>query len=741
LLLLPYTKRMAEKPSSEAKSRWREVALYLIAIALCIWTTERVFKLRRADLSVPFVYFGDAVYYQTVIKGILTNGWYLHNDALGMPKGMDLHDFPMPEFFNFLLIKLLGYFTADHARVLNLFFLLMFPLTMLTSLYVLRRFKLSTLPALFGSLLYTFTNYHIRRNENHLMYAAYYMVPLMVLVLLWLCSGELSLTKIVNGQRRLDWRNPKLLCAGLICLLMASMGGAYYSFFALFLLLNAGLWRVVREKNWRALFLPVLLVLLVLTGFSATLLPNLRYRLQHGTVTVAQRGPAEAEMFGLKIAQMLLPIAEHRLAPLDEFRKKYDKAPLTNENTDAALGFIGGFGFLFLLGWLLYRRPAREARARTRHVELFEHLSVLNLAALLLGTIGGFGSLVAVLVTPQIRSYNRISIYISFFALFAVALLLEQLAQRYFQTGWRRVLFGVLVLSLAMLGVLDQTHKHPLPDYAVVKAEYQNDAEFFQRVEASAPARSMIFQLPAHVFPEGESYDHFKAYLHTRNLRWSYGAMKERPASLWQNEIAALPLAQMVEALATVGFCGLFNDRWLYKTGGAELEAELSKLLATQPLASGDNRFSYFDLTEYQRKLKASFSESEWRARQERLSNLILNYWRGEFSGLEGVPGNNWRWCGSDGELQIENSLARPRRVQIEMSISAANPGTLRIASPFFAETLPVNNQPQPFAKSFELAPGKHSIYFNCDAAPAQSEIDRRELVFRVNNFKLIEQE
>jgi len=185
---------MEENTSSNPTSRWREVALYLIAIALCIWATERVYKLRRADLSVPFVYYGDAVFYQMIAKSIIDNGWYLHNDALGMPKGMDLHDFPMPDNFQLLLIKLLGYFTADSARVLNLYFLLTFPLTTLTSLYVLRHFKLSPIPALFASLLYAFTNYHIRRNEHHLMYSGYYAVPLMVLVLLWLCRGELACT-------------------------------------------------------------------------------------------------------------------------------------------------------------------------------------------------------------------------------------------------------------------------------------------------------------------------------------------------------------------------------------------------------------------------------------------------------------------------------------------------------------------------------------------------------------------
>ncbi len=740
---------MTEDKSSKNKTRWREVALYLLAIALCIWAAERVYKLRRADLSVPFVYYGDAVFYQMVAKSIIDNGWYLHNDALGMPKGMDLHDFPIPDNFQLLLIKLLGYFTPDSARVLNLYFLLTFPLTTLTSLYVLRHFKLSPIPAVFASLLYAFTNYHIRRNEHHLMYSGYYAVPLMVLVLLWLCRGELSLTKTVGDQVKLHWRNPKLLAAVLICALTASTGGAYYSFFALFLLLSVGLWRVVRQKQWQAALLPVFLVLVTLACFGANLLPNILYRSQHGSVPVAQRSPGEAELFGLKLAQLLLPIPEHRVEALLELRQQYDRTPLSNENIDSALGFIGGLGFLFLLGWLLYRRPARDVGEAATPADFFDHLSLLNITAFLLGTVGGFGSLFAHFVSPQIRAYNRVSVYIAFFALFAVALLLDQLARRIFQKSgqksgqlsWRWVIFSALVLLMALLGVLDQTHKHPVPDFAEVKAEYLNDAEFFKRVEAVAPRHGMIFQLPVGLFPEGESYDYFKGYFHTRNLRWSYGAMKERPAYLWQKEVAALPPAQMVEALATAGFCGLTNDRSLYKDKGAAVEAELSRLLAVLPLVSGNNRFSYFDLTEYQRKLKAGFSESEWQARQEQLSNPILNYWRGEFSGLEGDKENNWRWCGSDGELQLENDSAHPRRVQIEMSVGSANPGKLRITSQFFTEELALTNQRLSFTKSFELPPGKHSIRFNCDAPHAKSDVDRRELVFTVNNFKLVEQE
>jgi hypothetical protein len=126
-------------------------------------------------------------------------------------------------------------------------------------------------------------------------------------------------------------------------------------------------------------------------------------------------------------------------------------------------------------------------------------------------------------------------------------------------------------------------------------------------------------------------------------------------------------------------------------------------------------------------------------ARQIQVLNPILAYWRGEFSGFEGNKEDNWRWCGSDGELQLENSFVRPRRIQIEMTLSTANPGKLRFSSPFFNAELSLDNQPQPFSQSFELPPGKHSILFFCDSQRAQATQDPRELVLRVNNFKLTE--
>jgi phosphoglycerol transferase len=87
------------------------------------------------------------------------------------------------------VVKLLTLFTSDHALALNLFYLLTFPLTAVTAFYFLRSLKYSFGPSLLVSLLYTFLPYHFFR-RYHLMMGAYYLVPLMVLVIVWVCLEQ-----------------------------------------------------------------------------------------------------------------------------------------------------------------------------------------------------------------------------------------------------------------------------------------------------------------------------------------------------------------------------------------------------------------------------------------------------------------------------------------------------------------------------------------------------------------------
>ena len=174
-----------------ANSRLRRICEYAVAVVLCLVIVTCVMRLWRANPRTPFEYGGDALFHGMVIKGIIDNGWYLRNDFIGVPGGAELFYFPMADNLHFLLIKLFSLFSSDYALIFNFYFLLTFPLTTISSLYVFRHFNISYLVAVWGSLLYTFLPYHFFRNQHHLVLAGYYIVPLMVMVLLWVLSGRL----------------------------------------------------------------------------------------------------------------------------------------------------------------------------------------------------------------------------------------------------------------------------------------------------------------------------------------------------------------------------------------------------------------------------------------------------------------------------------------------------------------------------------------------------------------------
>ena len=147
----------------------------------------------------------------------------------------------------------------------------------------------------------------------------------------------------------------------------------------------------------------------------------------------------------MKIAKLLLPITEHRLPAFAKLKSRY-LADFNHGSDESdrtvALGLVMGFGFLVLIADL-FCTGDREL------LDLMPLFSRLNLAAVLVATLGGFGSLFNFLVFPEIRVYARISVYIAFFALAA----LLQVLKRY-RVRWRGAWKKTLILNAAAAGIM-----------------------------------------------------------------------------------------------------------------------------------------------------------------------------------------------------------------------------------------------------------------------------------------------
>jgi phosphoglycerol transferase len=420
-------------------------------------------------------------------------------------------------------------------------------------------------------------------------------VPLMVLVVVWLALGEQFLIYVPENQRwpRLDLSNHKAIISVIVCVIVGSCG-VYYPYFSCFLLLVAGLTSWWNRRSFSYALTAVLLIGLVAGTVMVNHLASIAYQRTHGSVAMGSRSAGDAEVMGLKLTQLVLPIGGHRWEPLGALKYRYNLGPLVNENDTASLGFIGSVGFLILIGAIFSRRKAPD---------IIDRLSLLNVSAFLLATIGGFGVLFALLVSAQIRAYNRISVFIAFFSLITIAWLLDVVLRK-LPAKRLRIVYYLGLTVIVVIGVLDQTTTtfFFVPEYEKIKREYQSDSDFVGRIESSVPEHSMIFQLPYVPFPESPTvhnmidHEHFKAYLHSKTLRWSYGIPVGEKEDVWQREIATLPASELVERVRAAGFAGIYLNRDGYEDRGMRLETDLISLLKIQPIVNNEGNLVFFKL-------------------------------------------------------------------------------------------------------------------------------------------------
>jgi phosphoglycerol transferase len=553
-------------------------AVGIAALAATIPLVVAVYALRlwRGDLTVPLEYFGDVNLQHLLVKSVIDQGWYFENPSLGAPNQLELYDYPVlsGDTLNVVLIWLLGLFGAGSAAAMNLLYLASFPLVGLTAFLVLRRVGADPWAALVCASLYALLPYHFIRGEGHLFLSTYYAVPV----------GAFLALSVLSGDRlRLG------VAIGLAVLVGTASGSFYYAAFTLLLVVAAAVLRFVGWRERGALVTGGIVAAAILAVSLVQLSPTLIYRAANGpNDEVAKRFTFESEVYSLKLTQLVLPMDAHRIDALARLKRRYtERFPPVDANA-ASLGVVGTAGLVWLLAvvvGVLVRRRAPE-----RHVAL----ASLALVAFLVATAGGLGTLIGV-VFAQIRAWNRLSIFIAFLALAAVALGLTELGRRVRPPVYAAVLAGVLVV-----GIADQTSAAYIRPYDALEGLWRNDQEFFGSLESRLPAGAKVVNLPYEPFPEPAAgrqaiYEPVKAYLHSENLRWSYGAMRGRPED-WAAENATKPAAELVPAAREAGFAAIIVDRLGYGDDGAAAEADLRRVLGTEPERSPDGRYLFWTL-------------------------------------------------------------------------------------------------------------------------------------------------
>lgn len=685
-------------------------------------------KLWKMDADVPlFGADGDAGYYLATVKNVVEHGWFWHNPDLGAPFGQDNYDFAAPfgDVVHYVIVALLGLVLGDPVVVFNAFFLVCFPLIAVVAYAVLRDLGAARPAALVAGLLFVFLPYHLLRHQGHLFLTSYYSIPLGVWLVVTLAEGRTLFER--HAPRR------RLLAVAGACVVVGAASN-YYAIFALLLLVTVVPVAALSLRSWSVARQGAAVTAVILASFALCHSPALVYPLLHGpNDIVGARAPAESELFALSLAHMVIPRPTHRVGRLAVRGRAYAvSSPLPHaEGFTSSIGGVATLGAAIALVVLLATGLGGAASVRRRRISA---AGAAALVAFVVGTMGGGSTLIAYELTAQVRAWNRLSLVIAFAALLTIALVLTALGDRLRARGRPGWILGVLAAAVGAVGLLDQTSPTDAPDYGALGAAWRADDAFVATMERRLPANTDVVQLPYMSYPESgpvngmADYDQMKGYLHSDDLRWSYAAIRGRPAD-WMGQHQHLAPEFLATAAAAAGFGAVYLDRAGYADGGAAAGAALDKLAGPGNSShTPDGRLQFFDLGPAAARLADRTGRSERAQLTAALLRPVrLGFGSGFAKVIHGERG--FRWAGPDARLTLDNPRGRRSvRFVAQLVGGAATPSAVTLTLPdgrrrHFA----VTNQGRTVDVPLVVEPGAATLRVQTDgpAAPGSAGVVR----------------
>ncbi|MGC3962328.1 MAG: hypothetical protein QM803_03110 [Rhodocyclaceae bacterium] len=473
---------------------------------------------------------------------------------LGAPFSANWNDWPVTEDF---LIAGIGWTgrLVGLTQAGNLFVLLAHVLAAVSFWFVAKKMKVSSAFALMGGLLYGLSVYAFARGLSHIVLAMYWHVPLLLMLTWWTYTPCLI---------RDDMRKTVAAC---VVAFIAGTLNPYYSWMAVQLFGFALVLHVVR-KQYASCWVPVLLIACIGAGFFCSNIDTLSYVWGHGKNPGAiARDLADLQLYGLRIPDLFYPFQGNNLHFWQRIatRLYVSKVGSQGEMWSTYLGLVSAVGLLGLIcsGAYWVFLGDRPSAMWWQAIWIFAY-SVVGGVNLLLGSLG----------LTLFRATNRFSIFLLTLGL----LFLCQWASRRLdpRAAW------VVAAAIAVFGLWDQLPHRPSAEEVTNEvAALQVDREFAARLQAGIPPNGMVFQLPVAEFPEMppivamNDYEHFRPYIFTSGVRYSYGTTKGRFDASWQASTAGKPVAQMVDDLQAYGFDAVLINRRGYLDRGEALIGEL----------------------------------------------------------------------------------------------------------------------------------------------------------------------
>ncbi len=566
-----------------------ELFVVIISVLAIILWLSNYYSAKRIVPAID----GDFGLTAMLGKSIQENGLkgYVWNSQIGYPDVSALFDTPFIDLaylFEFWgVIKI----TKNYMIATYYLYFLSYSLAALTTWILLKYLDIPRPIRIVLSIAYAFAPYHFMRGMGHPTLSNYYILPLSILVVLITYKEKF---KYVLPERYGFKQKLSFLC--LLCLI--GMQNVYYAFFSMLMVLVVVIYKMIYNKTLKPLFQEMGVFVIQAVAFILSLSPKLIYSYKYGMNEYAGiRLPLETEMYALKIIQLLLPPSYTRFSWLQRIVDEYRSTAFNiNENALASLGVVAGSGFLLACVLFCYRYAKNEIRSSSLDQNL-DILIVLLLILVLYSIPGGFGDIFSRLIMPELRCLNRVSILIAALSITILAIFIKKLLWQ-IKYKWALILISS---ALVIVGIyIDLPERNP--DNWNVAAETQDEMyrEFFATVEEKVGTGAAVYQLPFMEFPEAapiinmQSYSHFKGYIYTDTIKWSYGGMKGRNLTAQKLYVDNGMSESFINGIKEAGFSGVYIDSSGFEDGGTQICEFYHDYLNEEPLISKDGRLFFF---------------------------------------------------------------------------------------------------------------------------------------------------
>ncbi len=567
-------------------SRVSKVVSYLFVMLVPLLVAFYCLRGYQIDYETLPGIGGDGTLLATLFKSIDQFGLKgaFFNSMIGAPDESALIDTPFLDMILVFEVRICTSLGLSCSATLYWLYYLSFAFVGGTMLFLLDEFGIKRPLSCAISVAYALSSYHFSRGIGHFTLSNYAAVPI----------GMYLAWRIYSSGEKIA----KIRIIDVAMAMFVGLSNGYYTFFSLMLMALFLFIRCVRSLSLKPLGKSAIPFYTTIVAFMAGLSPKIIYGFFAGTNEIAgQRIPMEAELYGLKIIELLMPSSYSFLEKYTSFSSRYASSGVSiSENIMSPIGIIATIGFVALCGWVLvfFARKGNIGICSEKDSDALTFLALGTLVLVLYCTVGGFGTIFNYIVSPQFRCYNRASIVICCLCLCAIAVILNWIHNKLITLFFS----GVVMLIV----VFDQIYVLPSGWQAPYKAQQDMYCSFFESVESSLDESDMVYELPYMPFPESPSvngmldYTPFLGYLLTDNVKWSYGGMRGRNETAQNLMIDNGASMDFVDGISSYGFSGILIDTYGYTADESEAMLGFYDDYSRCELraVSEDGRFSFY---------------------------------------------------------------------------------------------------------------------------------------------------